>query len=67
MKLGVMLGVGIVALFAGLANFWFGDVRLGLALMGLFCAIAGVSAWKGKKDYDARPRGEPTMDEPVHS
>ena len=62
MKLGVMLGVGIVALFAGLANFWFGDLKLGLALLAAFCAIAGVSAWMGKRDYDARPRGEPVAE-----
>lgn len=62
MKLGVLLGVGIVALFAGLANVWFGDLRAGLGLVAMFVAIAGYSAWQGKKDYDARPRGEPVTE-----
>ncbi len=59
MKLGVLLGVGIIALFAGLANIWFGDMRVGLCLVAMFVMVAGYSAWQGKKDYDARPRGGP--------
>ena len=59
MKLGVLLGVGIVALFAGLANVWFGDMRVGLGLVAIFGMVAGYSAWQGKKEYDARPRGGP--------
>lgn len=62
MKLGVMLGVGIFGLLAGLANFWFGDATLGMGLMGVFAAMAGVSAWQGRMDYDARPRGEPVAE-----
>lgn len=62
MKLGVLLGVGIIALFAGLANIWFGDVRVGLGLVAIFLVVAGYSAWQGKKDYDARPRGEPIIE-----
>ncbi|MFY8210893.1 MAG: hypothetical protein ACOVOE_16500 [Caulobacter sp.] len=62
MKLGVLLGVGIVALFAGLANVWFGDLLAGLALVTMFVMVAGYSAWQGKKEYDARPRGEPIID-----
>lgn len=54
MKLGVMLGVGLVVLFAGLANFWIGDVKLGLALIAIFCALAAISAIISKRDYDAR-------------
>ncbi|WP_297516305.1 hypothetical protein [uncultured Caulobacter sp.] len=62
MKFGLLLAVGLIALFAGLANFWFGDIKLGLALIGVFVAVAGVSAWNGKKHYDARPRGEPIIE-----
>ena len=61
MKLGILLGVGLVALFAGLANFWFGDMKLGLALLATFCVTAGVSAWIGKRAYDARPLAEPIV------
>lgn len=56
MTMGILLGASLVALFAGLANFWFGDVTLGLALIGVFCAVAGISAWKAKRAYDAQPR-----------
>ncbi|MCY1648781.1 hypothetical protein OVA11_17475 [Caulobacter sp. SL161] len=62
MKLGVLLSVGIVALFAGLANIWFGDMLVGLGLVAIFVVVAGYSAWQGKKEYDARPRGEPIID-----
>lgn len=62
MKLGILLSVGLVALFAGLANFWFGDLKLGLALMGAFAAVAGVSAWIGKREYDARPIEGPILE-----
>lgn len=62
MKLGVLLGVGIVALFAGLANIWFGDALVGLGLVAMFLMVAGYSAWQGKKDFDRRPRREPIID-----
>jgi len=62
MKLGILLSVGLVVLFAGLANFWFGDLRLGLAMIAAFGAIAGVSAWIGKRDYDARPVEDPVVE-----
>ena len=61
MKLGVLLGVGLVALFAGLANFWFGDVRLGLALIAIFVALAGVSALIGKREYEERQSRRPPL------
>ncbi len=61
MKLGVMLGVGLVALFAGLANFWFGDLKLGLALIALFAALAGVSALIGKREYEERLSRRPPL------
>lgn len=62
MKLGILLSVGLVALFAGLANFWFGDVTLGVVLVAAFCAVAGASAWIGKREYDARPVEAPSME-----
>jgi len=62
MKLGILLSIGLVALFAGLANFWFGDVKTGLWMIGAFCVIAGVSAWLGKRDYDARPKAPPILE-----
>ena len=62
MKLGILLSIGLVALFAGLANFWFGDVKTGLWLIGAFCVIAGISAWRGKRDYDARPVEPPVLE-----
>lgn len=62
MKLGILLGAAIVALFAGLANVWFGDVTLGVAMIGVFCAVAGLAAWSGKRDYDARPVEPPVME-----
>lgn len=65
MKLAILLGVSLVALFAGLANLWFGDVTLGVAMIGGFCAVAGVSAWIGKRDYDARPVAPPVMEHAV--
>ena len=61
MKLAILLSVGLIVLFAGLANFWFGDVTTGLWMIGAFCTIAGVSAWLGKRDYDARP-----VQPPIH-
>lgn len=62
MKLGILLSVGLVVLFAGLANFWFGDLKLGLVMIAAFCAVAGVSAWIGKRDYDARPVEAPLVE-----
>lgn len=61
MKLGVMLGVGLVILFAGLANFWIGDVKLGLALIAIFAALAGVSALIGKREYEERRSRRPRL------
>lgn len=61
MKLGILLSVGLVVLFAGLANFWFGDLKLGLLMIAAFCAVAGASAWIGKRAYDARPVEEPVV------
>jgi hypothetical protein len=54
MKLGAMLGVGLVILLAGLANFWIGDIKLGLIMIALFAALAGVSAFFGKREYEER-------------
>ncbi len=65
MKLTVLLAAAIVALFAGLANLWFGDVTLGVAMIGVFCAVAGISAWNAKRDYDARPVEPPVMEHAV--
>ncbi len=62
MKLAILLAAAIVALFVGLANLWFGDVTVGVAMIGAFCAVAGVSAWKAKRDYDARPVEPPVME-----
>lgn len=62
MKLGVMLGVGLVVLFVGVANFWIGDVKLGLALIAIFAALAGVSALVGKREYEERRSRRP----PIH-
>lgn len=61
MKLGVMLGVGLVILFAGLANFWIGDVRLGVALIAVFCAVAAISALISKREYDERRVHKPRL------
>ena len=61
MKLGVMLGVGLVVLFAGVANFWIGDVKLGLALIAIFGALAGFSAMVGKREYDERRSQRPSL------
>ncbi len=65
MKLGILLSVGLVVLFAGLANFWFGDVGTGLWMIGAFCVIAGASAWLGKREYDARPVEPPVLEQAV--
>lgn len=61
MKLGVMLGLGLVVLFAGLANFWIGDVKLGVALIAIFAALAGVSAVIGKREYEERQSRRPRL------
>lgn len=61
MKLGVMLGVGLVILFVGVANFWIGDVKLGLALIAMFAALAGVSALVGKREYEERRSRRPPL------
>ncbi|HJV43651.1 hypothetical protein [Caulobacter sp.] len=61
MKLGVMLGVGLVVLFAGLANFWIGDVKLGLALIAIFGVLAAFSAMVGKREYDERQSRRPRL------
>ena len=61
MKLGVMLGVGLVILFAGVANFWIGDVKLGVALIAIFAALAGVSAVIGKREYEERQSRRPRL------
>ncbi|PHY17253.1 hypothetical protein [Caulobacter sp. BP25] len=61
MKLGIMLGVGLVILFAGVANFWIGDVKLGLVLIAVFCALAGVSALVGKREYEERRSRRPPL------
>lgn len=61
MKLGVMLGVGLVILFAGLANFWIGDIKLGLVLIAIFCALAGVSALIGRREYEERRSRRPSL------
>lgn len=65
MDLRIILGAAIVALFAGLANLWFGDVTLGVAMIGVFCAVAGLSAWSAKRDYDARPVEPPVLERAV--
>ncbi|NQE64688.1 hypothetical protein [Caulobacter sp. RHG1] len=65
MKLAILLAAAIVALFAGLANLWFGDVTLGAALIAAFCAVAGISAWNAKRDYDTRPVEPPVMEHAV--
>ncbi|USQ94940.1 hypothetical protein [Caulobacter sp. RL271] len=65
MKLGILLCAAIVSLFAGLANLWFGDVSIGVGMVGVFCAIAGFAAWMGKRDYDARPVEPPAMERGV--
>lgn len=62
MTMRILLGAAIVALFAGLANLWFGDVTVGVVMIGAFCSVAGVSAWNAKREYDARPR--PVRSEP---
>ena len=65
MKLAISLAAAVVALFAGLANLWFGDVTVGAALIATFCVVAGISAWIGKRDYDARPVEPPVMEHAV--
>jgi membrane protein implicated in regulation of membrane protease activity len=61
MKLGVMLGMGLVILFAGLANFWIGDIKLGLIMIAIFGALAGVSALIGKREYEERRSRRPPL------
>jgi len=62
MKLGILLGVGLVVLFAGLANFWFGNLTVGVAMIAVFAALAAIAAAIGKRDYDARPVHPPVME-----
>ncbi|WP_184716890.1 hypothetical protein [Caulobacter sp.] len=65
MKLAILLAAAIVALFAGLANLWFGDVTVGAALITTFCAVAGISAWNARREYEARPVEPPVMEHAV--
>ncbi len=59
MKRGVLLGLGLVVLFAGLANFWIGNVVVGAAMIGIFVGLATASAIVTKRERDAAGRDKP--------